>query len=86
MSVAEGAAMLLLAADQPDNAVAEVLGAGLSCDAYHCTTPDPQGKGALAAMQAAIADAGIPISAIDYINLHGTGTADNDLSEAPCHQ
>ena len=82
MSVAEGAAMLLLATDQPDNAVAEVLGAGLSCDAYHCTTPDPQGKGALAAMQAAIADAGIPISAIDYINLHGTGTADNDLSEA----
>jgi len=82
MSVAEGAAMLLLAADQPDNAVAEILGAGLSCDAHHSVTPHPQGKGALAAMQAAIKDAGIPISAIDYINLHGTGTPDNDLSEA----
>jgi 3-oxoacyl-(acyl-carrier-protein) synthase len=82
MSVAEGAAMLLLVANQPDHAVAEILGAGLSCDAYHPVMPHPQGKGALAAMQAAIRDAGISISDIDYINLHGTGTPDNDFSEA----
>ncbi|MFQ5484103.1 MAG: beta-ketoacyl synthase N-terminal-like domain-containing protein [Desulfobacterales bacterium] len=82
MSVAEGAAMLLLDADRSDNTVVEILGAGLSCDAYHCVTPDPQGTGALAAMQAAVDDAGISISAIDYINLHGTGTHDNDLAEA----
>jgi len=82
MSVGEGAAMLLLVADEPDHTVAEVLGAGLSCDAYHPATPHPQGKGALAAMQAAIMDAGISIADIDYINLHGTGTRDNDISEA----
>ena len=82
MSVAEGAAMLLLVANEPDNAVAEVLGAGISCDAYHPVTPHPGGKGALAAMQDAIQDAGISIADIDYINLHGTGTLDNDLSEA----
>jgi 3-oxoacyl-(acyl-carrier-protein) synthase len=82
MSVAEGAAMLLLVADDPQNPVAEILGAGLSCDAHHPASPHPQGKGALAAMQAAIRDAGIAITDIDYINLHGTGTRDNDLAEA----
>lgn len=82
MSVAEGAAMFLLVANEPDNAVAEILGAGLSCDAYHPTAPHPEGKGALAAMEAALLDAGISQSDIDYINLHGTGTWDNDLSEA----
>jgi 3-oxoacyl-(acyl-carrier-protein) synthase len=82
MSVAEGAAMLLLVADEPDNAIVEVLGAGLSCDAYHPAAPDPRGKGALAAMRVAIQDAGISVSDVDYVNLHGTGTLDNDLSEA----
>ena len=82
MSVAEGAAMLLLVANDPDHAVAEIIGAGLSCDAYHPATPHPRGQGAVAAMQAAIADAGISAADIDYINLHGTGTRDNDISEA----
>jgi 3-oxoacyl-[acyl-carrier-protein] synthase-1/3-oxoacyl-[acyl-carrier-protein] synthase II len=82
MSVAEGAAMLLLSANEPANAVAEVLGAGVSCDAYHPATPHPEGQGALAAMQAALEDAGISAADIDYVNLHGTGTLDNDISEA----
>jgi len=82
MSVAEGAAMFLLVADEPDKAIAEILGAGLSCDAYHPTAPHPEGKGAFSAMMAAIQDAGISRPDIDYINLHGTGTWDNDLSEA----
>jgi 3-oxoacyl-[acyl-carrier-protein] synthase-1/3-oxoacyl-[acyl-carrier-protein] synthase II len=82
MSVAEGAAMLLLVANEPDDAIVEVLGAGLSCDAHHPVMPQPEGQGALAAMRAAVRDAGISISDIDYINLHGTGTRDNDLSEA----
>jgi len=82
MSVGEGAAMLLLAANEPDRAVAEILGGGLSCDAYHPAAPHPQGEGALAAMQAALVDAGISPSDIDYVNLHGTGTIDNDISEA----
>jgi len=82
MSVAEGAAMLLLVANHPHNAVAEILGAGLSCDAHHPATPHPRGQGAQAAMQAAIEDAGISSAEVDYINLHGTGTLDNDISEA----
>ncbi|MDP2645206.1 MAG: beta-ketoacyl-[acyl-carrier-protein] synthase family protein [Desulfobacterales bacterium] len=82
MSVAEGAAMMLLTVDQADNAIGEILGAGLSCDAYHPTRPHPRGKGALAAMQSAIKHAQISPADIDYINLHGTGTPDNDHSEA----
>lgn len=82
MSLAEGAAMLLLASGRRERAPVEVLGAGLSCDAYHPVRPHPRGEGALAAMRAAIGDAGISASDIDCINLHGTGTPDNDLSEA----
>jgi 3-oxoacyl-(acyl-carrier-protein) synthase len=84
MSVAEGAAMLLLSAHDtpPKNAVAEILGAGLSCDAYHPASPHPDGVGAAFAMRAALADAGILPEDVDYINLHGTGTIDNDMSEA----
>jgi 3-oxoacyl-[acyl-carrier-protein] synthase-1/3-oxoacyl-[acyl-carrier-protein] synthase II len=82
MSVAEGAGMLLLkAADETSDAIG-ILGAGLSCDAHHPAQPHPEGKGAKAAMQAALDDAGLSQSGIDYINLHGTGTTDNDRSEA----
>ena len=84
MSVGEGAAMLLLTAADgpPDNAIAELLGAGLSCDAYHPATPHPQGFGALRAMKTALSDAGVTPADVDYIHLHGTGTVDNDLAEA----
>lgn len=84
MSVAEGAAMLLLTTQAPENpgCRCQLLGAGLSCDAYHATSPHPDGSGALAAMQEALADAGLTAGAVDYINLHGTGTRDNDLAEA----
>ncbi len=82
MSVAEGAAMLLLVAGDPRGAVAELLGAALSCDAHHPAAPHPEGRGAYAAMASALADAGLSADAIDYVNLHGTGTPDNDLAEA----
>jgi 3-oxoacyl-[acyl-carrier-protein] synthase-1/3-oxoacyl-[acyl-carrier-protein] synthase II len=82
MSVAEGAAMLLLTGEAPAEGAVQLLGAGLSCDAHHATTPHPEGRGALAAMRAALADAGLSAADIDYINLHGTGTLDNDLAEA----
>jgi len=84
MTVSEGAAMLLLtAADQPpDNALAEVGGGGLTCDAYHPAAPHPEGRGARDAMLAALADAGLSADDVDYVNLHGTGTVENDLSEA----
>lgn len=82
MTVAEGAAMLLIEAGDPRKTGIEILGAGLSCDAFHPTSPHPDGAGALAAMSSALDDAGLTDQDIDYINLHGTGTADNDLSEA----
>lgn len=82
MSVGEGAAMLLLCTEKPSDPMAEIAGYGLSCDAYHAAAPHPEGRGAIMAMQAALADAGIGPEAIDYINLHGTGTPDNDQAES----
>ncbi len=84
MTVGEGAGMLLLEASDmpPANAIAELKGGGLSCDAYHATKPHPEGEGAIAAMNACLKDAGVKPEEITYINLHGTGTLDNDASEA----
>jgi 3-oxoacyl-(acyl-carrier-protein) synthase len=82
MAVAEGAGMLLLSTEKPANCPVELLGAGLSCDAYHPAAPHPEGQGAFIAMQTALADAGLQPTDISYINLHGTGTPDNDLAES----
>ncbi|MBU0943110.1 MAG: beta-ketoacyl synthase chain length factor [Proteobacteria bacterium] len=82
MSVGEGAALLLLTTTKPEKPLAQLLGAGLSCDAYHAAAPQPQGKGAAKAMQTALENAGLTADDIDYISLHGTGTADNDRAEA----
>jgi len=84
LTVSEGAGMMLLESSDKimDTETIEVLGAGLSCDAYHPASPDPEGAGALSAMKGALNDAGISPSEIDYVNLHGTGTVDNDLAEA----
>lgn len=60
---------------------AEVIGFGESGDAYHMTSPDPEGDGAARAMGRAIADAGITRDQISYINAHGTSTAANDKLE-----
>lgn len=59
----------------------EILGYGLGNDAYHITSPAPDGSGAYAAMMSAINDGGISVDDIDYINGHGTGTAINDSME-----
>ena len=82
MAVAEGAAMVLLTTLRPEAPLAEVLGAGLSCDAHHPAAPHPEGRGAYEAMREALADAGLRPSDIGYINLHGTGTPENDQAEA----
>ncbi len=82
MSVAEGAALLLLTGSRPEHPHGLFTGAGLSCDAYHPASPHPDGDGALRAMQAALADAGLQPGDVDYLSLHGTGTPDNDLAEA----
>ena len=59
-----------------------LLGTGESSDAYHMSSPHPQGRGAAAAMRAALAAAGVGAPDIGYINFHGTGTPSNDEAEA----
>lgn len=60
---------------------AEVIGYGASSDAYHITSPEPEGEGGARAMQRAINDAGLKPEDVDYINAHGTSTHLNDLIE-----
>jgi 3-oxoacyl-[acyl-carrier-protein] synthase II len=60
---------------------AEVVGGGLSADAYHMTSPHPEGLGAYLSMKAAIDDAGIRPEEVDHINTHGTSTPLGDISE-----
>ena len=61
--------------------IAEVIGYGVSADAYHITLPAPEGKGAQYAMRMALKDAGIRADDVDYINAHGTSTPFNDRLE-----
>ena len=80
LSLGEGAAFALLERDCAQ-AQGWLLGAGESNDGHHMSSPHPQGLGAVAAMRAALADAGCTPSAIDYVNLHGTATPNNDSAE-----
>ncbi|MDQ3991283.1 MAG: beta-ketoacyl-ACP synthase II [Actinomycetota bacterium] len=84
--LSEGACVLVLeeaerAAARGARIFAEVAGYGASADAFHVTQPEPQGGGAVLAMQAALADAGEPAEAVDHVNAHGTSTALNDVAE-----
>jgi 3-oxoacyl-[acyl-carrier-protein] synthase II len=64
------------------NILAELLGYGLSNDAYHPTAPDPSTKGQVAAMERALLDGGASPDLVDYVNAHGTGTRANDPIES----
>jgi 3-oxoacyl-[acyl-carrier-protein] synthase-1 len=83
ISVGEGAGFVLIerATDAQSSNAMLLLGVGESSDAYHMSTPHPEGLGAIMAMQRALDSAGLQASDIDYINLHGTATRSNDASE-----
>lgn len=81
LNLGEGAAFVVLQRD-PDNALAYIAGYGNRCDAYHQTASSATGEGAFLAMSDALSMAGISPEDIDYINAHGTGTPDNDISES----
>ncbi|MCY7369867.1 MAG: beta-ketoacyl-[acyl-carrier-protein] synthase family protein [Polaromonas sp.] len=82
ISISEAAGFALLTRERPPSpgAVA-VTGIGESSDAHHMSSPHPEGAGALAAMQQALAMADLSPEAVDYINLHGTATPSNDAAE-----
>lgn len=80
ISIGEGAAMMLL--EREGEGPGRLLGVGESSDAYHMSTPDPEGRGAKAAMSRALEQAGLPAGAVDHVNAHGTGTQRNDAAEA----
>jgi len=78
INIGEAAAVFLLTREV---SAVQLLGVGESSDAYHMNAPDPQGAGAYAAMAAALQDAGVSPTEIDYVNLHGTATRLNDEME-----
>ena len=82
----EGSCSLILedldhAKSRGANIYAEIVGSGMSADAYHLTAPDPEGKGAQLVMNNALDDGGVNKEMIDYINVHGTSTPLGDVAE-----
>jgi 3-oxoacyl-[acyl-carrier-protein] synthase-1 len=84
INIGEGAALFLMSADAGSTVPAPValLGWGESSDGHHMSAPDPAGGGARLAMTQALQRAGIDASQIDYINMHGTATPQNDAMES----
>ncbi|HEY7139381.1 MAG TPA: beta-ketoacyl-[acyl-carrier-protein] synthase family protein [Methylomirabilota bacterium] len=87
MSLGEGAGFVVLEGEahvraRGAGAYAELCSYGLTTDAWHLTAPQPDGEGGVRAMAEALDRAGIPASAVGYVNAHGTGTSQNDRVEA----
>ncbi len=82
LNLGEGAAYLLLTKDSSAKAICRLTGYANANDAHHQTASSAEGEGAYLAMSRALSMANIESSAIDYINLHGTGTQNNDQSES----
>jgi 3-oxoacyl-[acyl-carrier-protein] synthase-1 len=82
ISIGEAAAFALLERVDIAPRAPRLLGHGESSDAHHMSTPHPEGRGAMAALDDALARAGIGAEAVNYVNLHGTATVKNDEMEA----
>ncbi|MGH8672741.1 MAG: beta-ketoacyl-[acyl-carrier-protein] synthase family protein [Burkholderiales bacterium] len=81
ISIGEAAAFVLLESAEDRGGDLALLGYGESSDAHHMSTPHPEGIGAARAMRAALTSAGLQPSEIEYVNLHGTATRNNDAAE-----
>ncbi len=86
LNLGEGAAYLVLESEESAKArgvkpICLLSGYGNACDAYHQTASSPEGDGAVLSMTKALKEAGLSPQQIDYVNAHGTGTANNDESE-----
>ena len=86
ITIGEGSGVLII--ESYEHAVArgakiycDILGAGVSSDAYHITAPRPDGEGQMSAIRRAVRNSGVSFEDIDYINAHGTGTSKNDEAE-----
>jgi len=86
LNLGEGSAFLVLESEEmvagtSKKVLCEITGYGNACDAYHQTASSPEGDGAYLSMKLALESAGLKPEDISYINAHGTGTKNNDLSE-----
>lgn len=79
INIGEGGGLMILSKEK---ASLELLGVGESSDAYHVSSPDPSGAGAISAMEMALNDASLKTDDIGYVNLHGTATKLNDAMES----
>jgi len=87
INIGEAAVLFLMTRERPkDTAAMAFLGGAGSSDAYHMSTPEPEGAGAQAAMRGALASAGINAADIGWVNLHGTATLHNDAMESRAMQ
>ena len=89
--MSEGAGVLVLetlshAVKRGARVYCELAGYGASCDAYHITSPDPEGDGLKRAMLASLKDAGLRTDQVDYVNAHGTSTKKNDQFETVAYK
>lgn len=87
LNLGEGAGFIVIESEESAkrreaNVLAELKGTGNACDAYHQTASSENGEGAFLAMSKAVAEAGIHVDDIQYVNAHGTGTPNNDACES----
>ena len=91
MNLGEGAAILVLeemgrARARGATIYAELAGSSFSCEAFHPTAPEPDGKPVTAVVRAALGDAGLAPDEVDHVNAHGTATPQNDRAETRGYQ